>query len=340
MNKNQSNKQKSKKKNQTTKEESNISSESLIMTTSVFATGLSQPAVFNYQRSVSNSKSWETWVRQFNTYIKAAGIKGDDAQLNTFLYVVGDEILEIYEALTEGKTGITTSDNAIKVITDHFAPNVRKDSAMLNFRKLKQISGETIESFVDRLRVEAKRNSIANPEDNIRLQLISGAISNKIRIKAEAEDIALKDLVIFAKTIEAQHEQSHINQQIKQESIKQEQVNQVKHFHHNQNHQNKNNQKQWSNGNNNNQWTNNNHHQNRNKSNTCGMCGYEYPHKGICPAQGKKCNSCGRLNHFTQCCRSNNKSSSNQSYNKTQFNKQSNQWSTNTFNFIQSDQLI
>jgi len=204
------------KKNQSTKQEteSNISSESIIMATSIFATGLSQPPIFNYQRSVSNSKSWETWVRQFKTYVKAAGIKGDDAQLNTFLYVVGDEILEIYEALTEGKTAITKSEEAIKVITDHFAPNVRKDSAMLNFRKLKQISGETIESFVDRLRVEAKRNSIANPEDNIRLQLISGAISNKIRIKAEAEDIALNDLVIFAKTIEAQHEQSHINQQI------------------------------------------------------------------------------------------------------------------------------
>ena len=34
------------------------------------------------------------------------------------------------------------------------------------------------------------------------------------------------------------------------------------------------------------------------------MCGYEYPHQGICPAQGKKCNNCGRLNHFTKCCRS------------------------------------
>jgi len=106
-------------------------------------------------------------------------------------------------------------------------------------------------------------------------------------------------------------------------------VNQVKHFHHNQHHQNKNNHKQWSNGNNNNnnQWPNNNHHQNKTKSNTCGMCGYEYPHKGVCPAQGKKCNSCGRMNHFTQCCRSTNKSSSNQSYNnKPQFNQQSNQY--------------
>jgi hypothetical protein len=34
------------------------------------------------------------------------------------------------------------------------------------------------------------------------------------------------------------------------------------------------------------------------------MCGFEYPRKNSCPAKGKKCNNCGRLNHFTKCCRS------------------------------------
>ena len=40
---------------------------------------------------------------------------------------------------------------------------------------------------------------------------------------------------------------------------------------------------------------------NKNSSNTCGMCGFEYPYKTSCPAFGKKCNNCGRLNHFTKC---------------------------------------
>ena len=43
----------------------------------------------------------------------------------------------------------------------------------------------------------------------------------------------------------------------------------------------------------------------------CGMCGFEYPHKTSCPAFGKKCNNCGRLNHFTERCRTKPTSSSN-----------------------------
>jgi len=30
----------------------------------------------------------------------------------------------------------------------------------------------------------------------------------------------------------------------------------------------------------------------------CGLCGGSYPHQGACPAQGKKCMNCGKLNHF------------------------------------------
>ena len=41
------------------------------------------------------------------------------------------------------------------------------------------------------------------------------------------------------------------------------------------------------------------------------MCGFEYPHKTSCPAYGKKCNNCGRLNHFLKCCRTKPTSSSN-----------------------------
>ena len=44
----------------------------------------------------------------------------------------------------------------------------------------------------------------------------------------------------------------------------------------------------------------------------CGLCGGKYPHQGICPAQGKQCLNCGKMNHFAQVCRSkpNNRSKS------------------------------
>ena len=42
-------------------------------------------------------------MRNFNIYLKAAGVTGDDAQVNTFLYVVGEDDSEIYYALMETK---------------------------------------------------------------------------------------------------------------------------------------------------------------------------------------------------------------------------------------------
>ena len=43
------------------------------------------------------------------------------------------------------------------------------------------------------------------------------------------------------------------------------------------------------------------------KNNQCGLCGGSYPHVGDCPAQGKKCHNCGKLNHFSRVCRSKKK---------------------------------
>ena len=36
----------------------------------------------------------------------------------------------------------------------------------------------------------------------------------------------------------------------------------------------------------------------------CGLCGGNYPHRSKCPAQGKSCHKCGKLNHFSKVCRS------------------------------------
>jgi hypothetical protein len=217
------------------------------------------------------------------------------------------------------------------VITDHFKPATRKDNAILSFRKMRQTQGETIESFVDRLRIEAKNKSLSDAEDNIRLQLITGAISNKIRLKAESEDMSLKDLTIYARTIETLHEYHHVQNNNNLNLIKQEQANQV--YQHN--YQNKNQHKQT------------NHHQynqgkqfmNKNQSNTCGMCGFEYPHKNNCPAQGKQCNNCGRLNHFTKVCRSKPSNSSN-SYktNKPKLNHKTNYVTSNDFESSNEDE--
>ena len=55
----------------------------------------------------------------------------------------------------------------------------------------------------------------------------------------------------------------------------------------------------------------------------CFLCGYEYPHKGECPAKGKRCSNCGKANHFKKMCKSgsnSNSSSSRSNYSNTRPN--------------------
>ena len=47
-----------------------------------------------------------------------------------------------------------------------------------------------------------------------------------------------------------------------------------------------------------------NHRQKNNNSKECGLCGGIYPHKKECPAKGKNCLNCGKLNHLAKVCRS------------------------------------
>ncbi len=39
------------------------------------------------------------------------------------------------------------------------------------------------------------------------------------------------------------------------------------------------------------------------RSTKCGLCGGVYPHKDSCPAKGKTCAKCGKLNHLARVCR-------------------------------------
>jgi len=44
------------------------------------------------------------------------------------------------------------------------------------------------------------------------------------------------------------------------------------------------------------------------KESACNRCGHEYPHVGKpCPAQGKKCSKCSKMNHFAVVCRGSGK---------------------------------
>ena len=64
-----------------------------------------------------------------------------------------------------------------------------------NFRQAKQKDGETLESFHTRLRSLAKTCDFANPDKEIKEQIILNCQSNPLRRKALREDLDLAGLM-------------------------------------------------------------------------------------------------------------------------------------------------
>ena len=75
----------------------------------------------------------------------------------------------------------------------------------------------------------------------------------------------------------------------------------------------------------------NNFHQPTQQRKKCGRCGYDYPHKdNKCPADGKTCSTCNKLNHFAKVCRQGQ--APNRQPNKYNANGRSSSFNNNSFN--------
>lgn len=250
----------------------------------------------------TNLERWVKWFeRRFEIFIRASEVANDAAKINIFLHVAGEQVEEIYNVLATKQE--SKLEDVTKLITNHFAPQVNVDEQILKFRKMHQMPGESIDSFIIRLKTQAEYCKFTSKDNEIKLQVITGCISNKIKQKATQETITYDDLVKYARSLEGIQDFNDSTNQ--QQQIKQENLYQIHQRLPTQTSKSINNR------------TYNNNYTNSNSSfyspssttttnikKTCGFCGYEYPHTGNCPAKGKVCRKCDKLNHFERCCRS------------------------------------
>ena len=105
----------------------------------------------------------------------------------------------------------------------------------------------------------------------IRMQIIQKCFSDRLRKKALQQSMILQELLSFARSIEISEAQA------KEMSNKKEDVFKIT----------------------------KNHKSNRinESSKKCYRCGQSWPHQERCPAIGKKCKKCSKLNHFSSVCK-------------------------------------
>lgn len=226
------------------------------------------------ESSAANNERWSGWLRRFNRWVSAMKLDSDTQILNTMLTAAGEGIEEIYSVSAEATDKYA---DVCKVIAEHFKPYEDVETQTVKFRQLHQRSNETIEAFMVRLKTAAVSCKFTDLNTQLKLQIIMGTNSKRVKTKGMQESTALSDLVKYARALEASNT-NVIDVATDKDtiSIKQESLNQVSNY------------KPF-------------------KSNkfgdTCKACGFNLPHRGSsCPALGKNCHNCGGIDHFSKKC--------------------------------------
>ncbi len=154
---------------------------------------------------------------------------------------------------------------------------------MYRFREARQGSTETLDQYYTRLRSLSARCEFVDAEFEILLQIVLCGSSTRLRKQALRDPkLTLKDVLVIGQQFGVANNRNHRDR----DSLKQE----------------------------NNQSDDSALYAVRDTRNPaektygksiCRNCGGEWPHKnGQCPAKGKECRKCLKLNHFARVCRS------------------------------------
>ena len=236
----------------------------------------------------SLGQRWESWIERFENYLVAFNIEDTKRQRALLLHFVGEDVYNIFRTLKD--TGaVDNYDKAKAELTKYFQPKKNVEYEIFTFRQAKQNSAETLDMYATRLRQLARYCEFPDIDREIKSQIIQCSSSNRLRRNALKDaGTTLQGLLDMGRAIEtSEKEATAIETSSTQRSdTTTESANVV-------------------------QYNPRQGKQTTNNGRKCRHCGYDFPHRGgmdQCPAKGKTCNACGKLNHFAQVCRSTNHS--------------------------------
>ena len=231
----------------------------------------------------SIGQRWKAWRRRFETYLIALDVKNDAQKRALLLYQAGQETQEIFETLTDSGEDFKT---AIDKLDAYFSPKKNVDYETFRFRQASQKNDETIAQFVTRLRKLALHCEFNDVEKEIKAAVIQNCLSKRLRRYAlREEDMTLDKILAKACALESSEVQATGMEESHSSGKPSESVHQIR-------------------------TKGPTFRRVAQKSaptqvNVCRQCGFSWPHtKGPCPAKGKSCNKCGKLNHFAKMCQS------------------------------------
>ncbi|XP_067951274.1 uncharacterized protein [Watersipora subatra] len=244
--------------------------------------GLRAPGCFisNAGNPSETSRSWHEWLEQFNFYMLATekSTKGGEIQVAILLTLLGPQGQEIFRTFNLPEEDRKDIEKVKEAFTRHFTPQVKIIYERYKFHNRTQLPGESFDNFLTALRGLLSTCNIHADEQNSALidRIVCGINSPEVR-----EDIFnldgnpdLNKIIQLCRRAEATKHYL-TDMKIDKENANINTVQQPNHL----------------------------AHKNKNgaRVNNCKYCKSSHP-KGACPAYGKECRNCHKMNHFSIAC--------------------------------------
>lgn len=258
----------------------------------------------------SSRADWKSWKRSFEIYARAKGITSEQRLKDLLLHKGGHKLQSAYFVLP-GAVSEAVADtekpytNCIKLLDALYAPRLNRQHEAYNFFRLRQNADERFDSFLHRLRAQAERCEAGTRTLDwmMVIQIITGIVANDTRKKLLEEERSLDEAIKICKNEEsvAQNLKAYSNSKVDVSVEVQRVIHPA---------------------------TDDSGSRStaRVKCTNCGRFGH-YAKQSMCPALGKTCDACGKLNHFKAVCKNSHKrnrspASRNQKYEDKSSNSQ------------------
>ena len=266
-------------------------------------------------RAEGKNVRWTKWLRRLeNNVFKGCGIVNAEQKKGLLLMYGGSDLNDIVDSFDDNVlapiAAVPAQGNQVAVeaqdvyqrltaaITAHFNPQANLEFQRYLFKQAVQTSPD-IDEFYSTLRQLAATCEFANTDGEIKSQLIYGCKQDKVRNKGLSEpDVTLQQLIQYARNLEITQAHS--------KAMKGQSVNAIER--HKQQFQRETQQNPQQKHGRQTQKPHQTHQPAGNTTKTCRNCGKQW-HKTRGPTElpimgGKKCKTCGKLNHFEKVCMS------------------------------------
>ena len=237
-------------------------------------------------RDGNKKDSWLDFRLDWKMYAGTGVLKkkSNKEKTCTLLSMAGREAIK-HMSMIDPEDKITDPDEVLKKLDEHFLPKKNIILERFNFAQSRQSEGETFDEFLSKITNLVKSCECPiTEEDLLRDKIVSGIANNKLRQDLLCkQDLSLKLAIDYCRTSEAAKIQASQFKVCEEENVNMDAIRHRKRYGPDKSKSNWNDQME------------------------CKFCGWKHPY-GKCPAYGKSCAICNKVNHYARCCPARNMS--------------------------------